>query len=153
MSALASSVPHFRGMTERDLLPVMEIEASIYSHPWTRGNFADSIKAGYNCVVVESEGVIVGYGVLMLAAQEAHVLNISVARKAQRKGYGRMLMNNFIGLARESGASQVLLEVRLSNEIGRRLYESMGFRQIALRRGYYPAMAGREDALLMGFQL
>ena len=153
MSALADSVPHIRVMTEADLQRVMLIEASIYTHPWTRGNFLDSIKAGYTCHIMEVSGELIGYGVLMLAAGEAHVLNISVATPSQRKGYGRSLVLNFIDLSRLAGASQMLLEVRLSNEVGRSLYASMGFRPMAVRPGYYPAMNGREDAILMGLAL
>ena len=153
MSALADSVPHIRAMTEADLQPVIRIEGAIYSHPWTRGNFADSIKAGYTCLVMEVGGEIVAYGVLMLAAQEAHILNVSVAESSQRNGYGRTLVLSFIDAARLYGASQILLEVRLSNVAGRGLYVSMGFQSVTVRPGYYPAMHGREDAILMGLVL
>ncbi len=153
MSALADSVPHIRDMTETDLDRVMAIETSIYTHPWTRGNFLDSIKAGYSCLVMELGGEIIAYGVLATAAGEAHVLNISVARPWQRKGYGRSLLLHFIDRSRQSGALQMLLEVRQSNEGGRGLYSSMGFRQMAVRPAYYPATHGREDAILMGLDL
>jgi ribosomal-protein-alanine N-acetyltransferase len=153
VSALADSVPHIRAMFEADLPSVMQIEGAIYSHPWTRGNFADSIKAGYTCQVMEAGGEIIGYGVLMLAAQEAHILNVSVAKSSQRNGYGRTLVLHFIDAARLYGASQILLEVRLSNVAGRGLYASMGFQSVTVRPGYYPAMHGREDAILMGLAL
>lgn len=153
MSALANSVPHIRDMTEADLGRVMAIESSIYTHPWTRGNFLDSIKAGYCCEVMEVGGEVVAYGVLVIAAGEAHVLNISVARPWQRRGYGRTLLLRFIDQSRHAGALQMLLEVRQSNEGGRGLYASMGFRRMAVRPGYYPAVHGREDAILMGLDL
>ncbi len=140
-------------MAETDLDRVMAIESSIYTHPWTRGNFLDSLKAGYCCQVMEVDGDVVAYGVLAIAAGEAHVLNISVARPCQRKGYGRALLLHFIDLSRQANALQMLLEVRESNESGRSLYASMGFRRVAVRRGYYPAVHGREDAILMGLYL
>lgn len=153
MSALADSVPHIRAMDETDLERVMAIESSIYTHPWTRGNFHDSIKAGYSCHVMDVGEELIAYGVLAVAVGEAHVLNISVARDWQRRGYGRALLLHFIDLARQANALQMLLEVRRSNEGGRSLYASMGFRQLAVRPGYYPAVHGREDAMLMGIDL
>ena len=153
MSALAHSVPHIRAMSEADVGQVMANEASIYSHPWTRGNFLDSIKAGYTCHLMEVSGEVIGYGVLMVAAREAHLLNLSIARQWQRKGYGRSLLLHFIDLSRRADALQMLLEVRLSNFVGRSLYSSLGFYSVAVRPAYYPATYGREDAILMGFNL
>lgn len=153
MSALADSVPHLRAMTEDDIEAVMAIESSIYTHPWTRGNFLDSIKAGYTCQVMLVADEVIGYGVLMAAAREAHLLNLSIARQWQRKGYGRSLLLHFIDVSRRADALQMLLEVRLSNFIGRSLYSSMGFYSVAVRPSYYPAINGREDAILMGLNL
>ena len=153
MSALADRVPHIRAMTAHDLDRVMAIEQTVYSHPWTRGNFVDSLKAGYNCHVMEVAGELIGYGVLMVAVKEAHLLNLSVAQQWQRKGYGRSLLLHFIDVARQLDALQMFLEVRLSNEAGRKLYAGMGFYSVAVRPGYYPALHGREDAILMGLNL
>ena len=153
MSAVADAVPHIRALTEADLDPVMAIESSIYTHPWTRGNFVDSIKAGYTCHVMDVAAELIGYGVMMVAVREAHLLNLSIASQWQRKGYGRSLLLHFIALARRSDALQMLLEVRLSNTVGRSLYSSMGFHSMAVRPGYYPATYGREDAILMGINL
>ncbi len=153
MSALAASLPHIRDMTESDLSRVMAIESSIYTHPWTRGNFLDSLKAGYVCQIMEVGNELVAYGVLAIAAGEAHVLNISVAGLWQRRGYGRSLLSCFIDLSRRANVVQMLLEVRRSNQGGRNLYASMGFRQVAVRPGYYPTVNGREDAILMGLVL
>lgn len=140
-------------MAMADLERVMQIEPAIYSHPWTRGNFEDSIKAGYNCLVMECGGVIAGYGVLMTGVREAHLLNLSVAAEWQGRGLGRYLLGQFIEIARGSDAVQIFLEVRPSNAAARRLYADSGFREIAVRRGYYPAAHGREDAILMGLVL
>jgi ribosomal-protein-alanine N-acetyltransferase len=153
MSALADRVPHIRALEETDLDRVMQIEDKVYTHPWTRGNFIDSLKAGYSCRVMEIDGEVIGYGVLMIAAHEAHLLNLSVARDWQRRGYGRSLLSYFIDLSRRSDAMQLFLEVRLSNAVGRNLYSSTGFFPVAVRPGYYPSEHGREDAIMMGLNL
>lgn len=153
MSAQLDNLPEFRPMRGGDLDRVMEIEPTLYSHPWTRGNFDDSLTAGYSCWVVECAHDLAGYGILMLGVREAHLLNLSVAGAWQRRGFGRMLLEHFVRVARASDAAQLFLEVRPSNEVARRLYLEFGFRDITLRRGYYPAGRGREDAILMGMSL
>jgi len=149
MSALADNVPHIRKMGEVDLHEVMEIESAIYTHPWTHGNFLDSILAGYDCRVVEVASELVGYGVQMIGVRESHLLNLSIAEKWQGLGYGRLLLMHFLDVSRQADVLQIILEVRPSNEVGRHLYASMGFCEIAVRRGYYPAPHGREDAILL----
>ena len=136
-------------MTAADLDAVMAIENAIYPHPWTRGNFDDSLAAGYHCWVVECGGEPAGYCVVMIAAGEAHLLNLSVAAKWQRRGIGREALGFIAGLAREYGAGKILLEVRPSNAAAIALYSSAGFSEIAVRRDYYPAGAGREDAVVL----
>jgi ribosomal-protein-alanine N-acetyltransferase len=89
----------------------------------------------------------------MSGVREAHLLNLSVAIPWQRRGFGRMLLEHFVGVARASDAVQMYLEVRPSNKAARRLYAHFGFREITVRRGYYPARRGREDAILMGISL
>jgi [ribosomal protein S18]-alanine N-acetyltransferase len=153
MSAVLDTLPRFRPMRSQDLDRVMQIEPHLYSHPWTRGNFSDSLQAGYSCWVMECAGELVGYGVLMIGVREAHLLNISIAGEWQAKGYGRTFLEHFIAMARHYEAEHLLLEVRPSNLPARRLYASMGFQEITVRRGYYPAASGREDAILMGLLL
>ncbi|HEX9451745.1 MAG TPA: ribosomal protein S18-alanine N-acetyltransferase [Burkholderiales bacterium] len=153
MSAQLDNLPEFRPMRTADLDRVMEIEPALYSHPWTRGNFDDSLTAGYSCWVVECNGAVAGYGVLMIGVREAHLLNLSVAVGWQRRGFGRMLLEHFMRVARASDAAQLFLEVRPSNVAARRLYVEFGFREITVRRGYYPSGRGREDAILMGIAL
>ncbi len=153
MSALLDNLPEFRPMRPADLDRVMELEPDLYAHPWTRGNFSDSLAAGYSCWVVECASTLAGYGVLMIGVREAHLLNLSVAMPWQRRGFGRMLLEHFVRIARASDAAQIFLEVRPSNHAARRLYIQFGFRDITLRRGYYPAGRGREDAILMGMAL
>jgi len=144
----APGTPRLERMQAADLDAVVAIEAAIYSHPWTRGNFADSLRAQYDCWVWRIEGELVGYCILFAAAGEAHLLNLSIAAPYQRRGYGGALLGRVIALVREAGAHSLFLEVRPSNEGAQRLYQRFGFRRVALRRDYYPAHAGREDALV-----
>lgn len=153
MSAVLKTVPVLAAMREQDLAEVMAIEDAIYSHPWTRGNFADSLVAGYECRTWRLGADLVGYFVLMVAAGEAHLLNLSIAPAWQRKGHGSLLLREAAGIARTRGARGIFLEVRPSNAGAQALYTRFGFRRIAVRRGYYPAHSGREDALVLTLAL
>ena len=153
MSAVLKDVPRLSRMRESDLSEVMTIESAIYSHPWTRGNFADSLRAGYQCWTWRLDDELLGYFVLLVAAGEAHLLNLSVAAPRQRAGHGSALLQEAMRLARGCGARHVFLEVRPSNLAGKALYERFGFREVAVRPGYYPALAGREDALVLTLAL
>lgn len=140
-------------MREEDLDAVMAIESAIYTHPWTRGNFADSLRAGYECRTLRAGGELIGYFVVMAAAGEAHLLNLSVAAAHQRRGHGTALLREAAAIARRLGARSLFLEVRPSNRGAQALYTRLGFRKIAVRRGYYPAHGGREDALVLTLAL
>lgn len=153
MSAVLKDAPQLSPMREGDLDEVMAIERAIYSHPWTRGNFGDSINAGYECRCLRMTGELVGYFVLMVAAQEGHLLNLSIAAPRQRRGHGSDLLREATDLARRLGARNVFLEVRPSNRGAQALYTRFGFRKIGTRRGYYPAQAGREDAIVLTLPL
>ncbi len=153
MSAVLKDLAELEPMREGDLAEVMAIENAIYSHPWTQGNFADSLRAGYECRTWRLAGELVGYFVLMAAAGEAHLLNLSIAEPHQRRGHGAALLQEAAGLARKLGAQNVFLEVRPSNRAAQGLYTRFGFRKVALRRGYYPAHSGREDALVLSLPL
>jgi [ribosomal protein S18]-alanine N-acetyltransferase len=149
LDTMRDTMPRYRRMTAADLDTVIAIETAIYPYPWTRGNFADSIQAGYHCWVAECAGVLVGYFVVMAAAGEAHLLNLSVSAAWQRRGIGREALGFALTLARDHGAGKVLLEVRPSNRAALALYASAGFAELAVRRGYYPDASGREDAVVM----
>lgn len=136
-------------MVARDLNAVVAIEAQAYSFPWTRGNFIDSLAAGYSAEVLESEGAPIGYFVAMAGVDELHLLNITVTPACQGQGHGTRLLERVQGLARQCSLTQLLLEVRASNERARGLYLRRGFVEIGQRRGYYPAATGREDAVVM----
>ena len=153
MSALLDTLPRYRRMVADDLETVIAIEQSIYTHPWTPGNFADSLTAGYHCWIVESSGAIAGYAVVAIAAEEAHLLNLSIAGPLQRRGLGRELLAFVVKLARDYAARSILLEVRPSNEAARTLYTAAGFTEIGRRKGYYPAAGGREDAVVLALSL
>jgi ribosomal-protein-alanine N-acetyltransferase len=153
MSAVLKAQLRYRSMKAADLDAVIAAEDSIYPHPWTRGNFADSIDAGYHCWVVECDGGLAGYTVMAVAAGEAHLLNLSVAAPWQRRGIGREILHFVLKLARDYGAKKVFLEVRPSNAGALALYSRHGFSEIAVRRGYYPAGDGREDAIVLELAL
>ena len=153
MSAVLRDSPRLGRMREQDLDEVLAVEDAIYSNPWTRGNFSDSLRAGYQCWTLREGRQLVGYFVLLIAAGEAHLLNLSVAGAHQRHGHGRALLSEIVRLARAHGAHHVFLEVRPSNRAAQSLYLRFGFRRVATRRSYYPAGDGREDALVLTLAL
>ncbi len=149
MSAQLREMPQIRRMLMTDLDAVVAIEREVFLFPWTRGNFSDSIDSGYHCLVLEQNGHLFGYGVMIIGPEEAHLLTLSVAAGSQRKGWGEKLLQHFICIARDQRACSMFLDVRESNRAAARLYERIGFRQIGKRRDYYPAMGGREDSIVM----
>jgi ribosomal-protein-alanine N-acetyltransferase len=153
MSARIDTLPRYRRMTAADLDAVAAIEQAAYPHPWTRGNFSDSLEAGYHGWILECGGEIAGYTIVMIAADEAHILNLTVGAPWQRRGLGRELLAFALRLARDYGAHKVFLEVRPSNSAARSLYRSAGFSEIAVRRNYYPGSEEREDAIVLGLSL
>lgn len=146
MTALAVS---FRPMHEADLDWVLRHEPELYPFPWTRGNFEDSLGAGYSCWIMSEGEAPVGYAVVMQVFDEAHLLNFSVVRAAQGRGAGAALLAFLREALRGRGVTQFFLEVRPSNLAARAVYEKAGFTHIGRRKGYYPAEGGREDALVM----
>jgi [ribosomal protein S18]-alanine N-acetyltransferase len=142
-----------RDMTEVDLDAVLRIENEVHTHPWTPGNFSDALRAKYECKVLEEAGRMLGYAVLMLAVDEAELLDIAIDAKNQHQGWGRKLLEEMMVLARRREMRRLVLEVRASNKPAIGLYLKVGFAEIGLRREYYPAENGREDAILMGREL
>jgi len=153
MSAVLKDAPRLVRMQDGDLAEVLAVEGAIYTHPWTRGNFADSLRAGYQCWTWRLGGELLGYFVLLVAAGEAHLLNLSVAGARQRAGHGSELLREAMQLARNRGAQRIFLEVRPSNLAAKALYGRFGFREVSVRPGYYPAHDGREDALVQTLAL
>lgn len=153
MSAVLQDQPDFEPMGEGDLDAALEIERRIYEFPWTPGNFHDSIRAGYSCWVCRNGEGVLSYAVMMLAAGEAHLLNLSVDSAFWRRGHGTRLLQHLVATARAQGARILFLEVRPSNTAGLELYARNGFRQIGARKNYYPAQDGRENALVLALEL
>lgn len=138
-----------RAMTEADLPSVVAVERNAYQFPWSEGIFRDCLRVGYTCRVVELAGEVIGHGILSVGAGEAHVLNVCVREEFRCRGVGRRLMDYLLERGRAAGMTEAFLEVRPSNTAAIRLYQSMGFRQVGLRRGYYQAVGGREDAAVL----
>lgn len=138
-------------MAPADLLEVTSIEDNVYPHPWTHGNFVDSLNGGYQCRVLRgTDGTLLGYFLVMFLIDEAHLLNLSVHLDSHGKGLGRYLLGQIVKLAVDAQMTSILLEVRPSNQRALTVYERYGFVRIGLRRHYYPAAAGqREDAIVM----
>ena len=143
----------FREMSESDLARVLDVERNAYAHPWTEGNFKDCLSGSYENWLLESEGNIIGHGIISVAVGEAHLLNICVAKSYQRQGLGRIILNYLLDLSRKLEASVMFLEVRESNLSALALYRNEGYEQIGLRKNYYPAITGREHAIVMSLQL
>ena len=146
-SKLAQSV-RFRPMTLVDVPAVVSVERSAYLFPWSEGVFRDCVRVGYLCRVVECDGDVAGYGIMSYGAGEAHILNICIRSDLRSMGVGRRLMDFLLGRARDAEMQDVFLEVRPSNPVAIRLYESLGFVKVGVRKGYYQATGGREDALV-----
>nr|WP_281177432.1 ribosomal protein S18-alanine N-acetyltransferase [Pseudoxanthomonas dokdonensis] len=147
------SAIELRPLRESDLDAVMAIELRAYPFPWTRGIFRDCLKAGYPSWALLEHGLLIGYGLISVAADEAHILNVCVAPERQGRGLGRQLLRALVQLAREHRAGRVFLEVRPSNPGAITLYHSEGFNEIGRRPRYYPSHDGREDALVMAIEL
>lgn len=142
-----------RSMTPEDVDAVLGIELSVQAYPWTRGNFMDALNHGYVCCVDDDTGVIRGYAILMPAVDEAELLSIGVTAALQRKGLGRMILNEMLQEARSMNIKRVFLEVRPSNIAAIALYKRSGFELTGVRRGYYQNSNGSEDALVMACNL
>ena len=141
-------------MTEADLEAVVAVEQSAYSHPWTRGNFLDSHKAGYQVITLLGEDSLLGYFVAMPGVQEVHLLNITVDPDYQRQGWGVMMLDALCIWSRGQDAKWLWLEVRASNLRAINVYQLYGFKRVGERKNYYPLQVGqREHAVVMSLQL
>ncbi|MBL8447674.1 MAG: ribosomal protein S18-alanine N-acetyltransferase [Zoogloeaceae bacterium] len=142
-----------RPMQTTDLDWVVTEEQALHPSPWSTGNFEDSMLAGYSCWVASESSDRVAYGILMGVLDEAHLLNLTVAKARQRRGVGRAFLELLCGRARGAGARQMFLEVRVSNLAAQALYRARGFEAIGRRKGYYPGPGQREDAIVMRLAL
>lgn len=165
MNAVLKSVhaleAQFEAMTPAWLDAVVRVEQNAYEHPWTQGNFSDSLKAGYQAQLLTGGSApgaeLLGYFVAMKGVDEVHLLNITVVATHQRRGWARVMLDALAIWARGQGAQWLWLEVRVSNTRAKAIYERYGFRVVGLRRNYYPAggngLPSREDAVVMSFAL
>ena len=154
MSAVPSELWRLAPLQLSDVPRVLEIERRAYPFPWTEGIFKDCLKVGYSSwTVQDADGGILAYALMSMAVGEAHILNLCVEPDCHRRGLGRFLLGHLLRIARNANMTLVLLEVRRSNSAARQLYESAGFSTFGVRKDYYPAAAGREDALVLGIDL
>ena len=157
----------FEPMTHAALTQVASVEQSAYKYPWTRGNFSDSLNSGYQAQMLlggqakaESPAELLGYFVAMKGVDETHLLNITVAPTYQLQGWGRLMLDALALWSRGQGAQWLWLEVRVSNAHAKALYLRYGFREVGLRKDYYPegstsllGTSAREDAVVMSLAL
>lgn len=133
---------------------LMAVEQRAYSHPWSRGNFTDSLASGYQIELLLGGEQVIGYFVAMPGVEEAHLLNITVAPEFQQQGWSVVLLDALALWARGRGAQWLWLEVRVSNLRARQVYEKYGFERVGERKRYYPsASPEREDAIVMSYAL
>lgn len=152
-SESAQPAPAIRQLREADIDAVMVIERSAYEFPWTRGIFVDCLRAGYSCWLLEQGNTILGYTVVSVAADEAHILNLCVAPDSRGHGLSKRLLKRVLDTALWYDAQRIFLEVRPSNRPAISLYSNAGFNEIGTRPNYYPARNGREDAIVMAREL
>ena len=142
-----------RAMSPGDIPAVGALERAAYPFPWSEGIFRDCLRVGYLCRVAEFEGDVVAYGIVAMGAGEAHILNLCVRDDLRGRGVGRQILMLLLERARQAGVAEAFLEVRPSNRLAISLYQSVGFVQVGLRKGYYQADPGREDALVLKLAL
>lgn len=141
-----------RRMSTSDLPEVLRIENQNYQFPWGEDIFRDCFNANYDLRVCEEMDRILGYCIVSMAVGEAHILNISVDPSEQKQGIGRKMLEHLIDHARGK-AETIFLEVRPTNTVAISLYKKIGFNEIGIRKGYYPAEHGREDAIMLALEL
>lgn len=140
---------NFRPITEVDLERIMRVENQAYEFPWTSNIFRDCLRVGYNCWLLEEADELICYGVMSVAAGECHILNLCVAPDWQGQNYGQIMLEFLLDAARRFNADTAFLEVRPSNVEAIRLYSRTGFDEVGMRKNYYPARQGREDAIIL----
>ena len=144
-----TAMVEIRTMNYADLKQVIAIEEKAYPYPWTVGIFRDCLRVGYGAWVMTLDNNVTGYGVVMQAAGEAHILNICIDPDYQGEGLGRYLLRHLLKKSAQSDIDMIMLEVRRSNVSAQQLYESEGFNELGVRKAYYPADSGREDAIIL----
>lgn len=149
MSAVVDNKPHIRTMGRRDIDAVLGIERAAYDFPWSANIFGECLKVGYVCRVCLNGAGLAGYGIMSVGAGECHIMNLCVHPEQTGNGYGSLLMADLLNIARRSNAHMAFLEVRTSNRRAHLLYQHLGFNEVGIRKNYYPALKGREDAYVL----
>src|SRR5579863_9716925 len=150
---LGSAPELIRPMRDSDVPEVVALERASYQFPWSEGIFRDCLRVGYTCRVVTSDNRVMGYGVMSVGAGEAHILNLCIDAAFRCQGIGRRMLDYLLDRGAAAGMAEAFLEVRPSNTAAIRLYLSLGFDQVGMRRGYYQAVGGREDAAVLKLPL
>ena len=140
-------------MLATDIAQVMEIEQQSYEFPWTEGIFRDCLAGTYLCTLYVKEERILAYTVSQFVVDECHLLNLCVRQEERKRGLGKKMIQFLLNQARRRGMQSIFLEARISNTAALHLYETLGFNEIGLRESYYPAPAGREDALVLAYEI
>lgn len=153
ITRLAEPPVNIRDMHHDDLPLVSDIERRSYEFPWSHGVFRDCLLAGYQCITLVRDNRVTGYGVLSVAAGEAHILNLCIDPDFRSLGYGERVLDELLFRARGASTREIFLEVRPSNAAALHLYRKKGFHQVAARRAYYQAHEGREDAAVLSKKL
>lgn len=145
--------PHIRPMEIADLKAVIEVETAAYDYPWSENIFRDCLRVGYYCCVLETSDGVVGHGIMSYAIGECHLLNVCIHPDFQKRGLGRKMVLHLLQVARRNRSRVAFLEVRMSNDAAYRLYQDLGFSEVGIRKDYYPAAHGREDAMILALDL
>ena len=143
----------FHSVTDEDLDAIIAIENESHIHPWSKSVFRDCLRVSYVCEMLKSDEAVVVYGVMSVAAGEAHIFNVCVNAEFRRQGFGEEMMQHLIEKAKAKNAETAFLEVRPSNVSSISLYEKLGFEITGKRKDYYPSENGREDAVIMSMGL
>lgn len=146
------STPIIRPMQSADLDVITSIEERTYDFPWGRGIFSDCLLAGYLCVVLDDDSDVIGYAIISIAAAEGHILNLCIDALMRRQGLGRQMLGYLLDQCARAGIERLFLEVRPSNDAAIKLYEQAGFGTLGVRKDYYKAIAGREDAMVLVYE-
>lgn len=134
-------------MQDKDIPEVANIEARVFSMPWSEQGFADALKQDTIFVTAKQEEQVVGYCGMYCSFEEGEITNVAVLPEAQNHGIGKKIISGLLRAAQEKNISRIVLEVRVSNLPAIRLYEGFGFQKAGIRKGFYEKP--REDAAIM----
>lgn len=138
--------PQIRKMTVQDAIAISDIEHKLVYDPWSARLFADCVAVGYECWVFEHDDQVIGFGILNITGDEAHLMNIAIEPSRHREGLGSRLLSKLIHIARDANVKEIILEVRDDNFAAQKMYEKFNFERIGIRKNYYKVANGNQDA-------